>query len=937
MTNTMAFFDMFSTNNYPREALLFINFDPLYVILSLFIAIAGSYAAMTTAPSINHAETRAQRHGWLVLSALALGSAVWAMHFVGMLAMTSDVAISYDPWITALSVIPSILASAFLVRCVSCGNRKRIHHSMICGVVMGFGIGAMHYTGMAAMIMPAHMVYDPVMVGVAIVVAVALATIATIFFRKAGEESQNGSNRHFRRIISATAMGVAISGMHYIAMNGISYYEILNTAQSQDTMNHGILAAAVSVLVVFFVALSIIASVVDVSFRTIRQSQQRYQSVVDMSPAMICTIRQGIITYVNQTGVRLIGASDENRVIGRPFTDFVDPVYATIFEDEEAYEDLSQEPGSIPLMITGIGIAPIHGEMTVGKLSTETGSLYIVEIADISERTNAAKAILEREQHLKGILDGAAEGIVTTDSDGVILSINGAAAQTLHQNEQSSIGRSMEELVGVDFLDTKDRIREAEATRPDGSTFQAEFSLSRTIIGDRQRHIIIFRDITARVQAREKLSYMATHELVTGLPNRATLLDFTNLHALTVKDGGGGMVFFVSLSGLEEHTTVHGYEIGDSILRLMAQRLEKQVSADGMIGCWGGKEFVIVEPDMPSHDTAMEMANRLNDEVCKLLNVDNLQVVLKSNIGISGFPENAKEAERLIRQAGMAMSTGHAENKTTAAFYNTEINQRISDRHAMERELRSALDRQEIQVFYQPKIDLESNTIAGMEALARWIHPTMGMVSPADFIPIAEETGMIVKIGEHILHEACRQTRRWLDQGYNLKIAVNLSTIQLESDGILETIDNVLTDVGLEPKYLELEVTEGALVKDTDAALEILTQIRDRGIDIAIDDFGTGYSSLSYLKRFPVRTLKIDQSFVRNLPHDEGDIAITETIIAMAKSLGLKIVAEGIEDLSQGNFLRERHCELGQGFHYSKPLPVDEFSVYIATNRVNAA
>jgi predicted signal transduction protein with EAL and GGDEF domain len=374
--------------------------------------------------------------------------------------------------------------------------------------------------------------------------------------------------------------------------------------------------------------------------------------------------------------------------------------------------------------------------------------------------------------------------------------------------------------------------------------------------------------------------------------------------------------------------------VGDALLRQVAQRLSGCVRVADTVSRQGGDEFVVLLQDLETPEQAASVARKILDVVAEPYAIEGTHLVVTPSVGISVFPQDGQDIATLLRNADAAMYHAKAAGRNNFQFFTREMNARVRERAAMEARLRRALQSgQGLSLQYQPRIDLATGAVAGMEALLRWHDPDLGAVAPANFIPVAEESGLILPIGEWVLREACRQNRAWQDAGLPvLPVSVNLSAVQCRQAGLEEVVLDALGSASLAADCLELEVTETSIMHDIEAVGGTLEALRARGIRLSIDDFGTGYSSLAYLKRLPLDRLKIDRSFVRDAPHDADDAAITAAIVGMARTLGLRTLAEGIETESQLEFLRRLGCEEAQGFLFSRPLPPDAFVTWVRSN-----
>ena len=386
-------------------------------------------------------------------------------------------------------------------------------------------------------------------------------------------------------------------------------------------------------------------------------------------------------------------------------------------------------------------------------------------------------------------------------------------------------------------------------------------------------------------------------------------------------------VLFIDLDHFKIINDTLGHAAGDILLKKVAVRLRESLRVTDTIARHGGDEFTVVLPEIEDNDTTVTLAEKVLNALTAPFMLEEREVFISASIGLTLYPDDGDTAEKLLKNADTAMYHAKAHGRSNYQFFSEKLNTRVVERLMLETSLRRALERDEMRMLYQPRYNLSSGRVVGVEALIRWQHPEMGILSPAKFIPLAEETGLIVPLGEWIMRTACMQSAAWKRQGLPpLHMAVNLSSRQFNQHDLIDMIARIIRETGVDPAFLELELTESVIMQNAEESINKLNTIKEMGLILAIDDFGTGYSSLSYLKRFPLDTLKVDQSFVRDITSNTDDRAIVVAIIAMAHSLGLKVVAEGVETKEQKAFLLEHRCEECQGFFFSKPLTAESFS-----------
>ncbi len=446
--------------------------------------------------------------------------------------------------------------------------------------------------------------------------------------------------------------------------------------------------------------------------------------------------------------------------------------------------------------------------------------------------------------------------------------------------------------------------------------------------------VIVFHDITASQTIALKMSYLAQHDFLTNLPNRVLLNDrISQAIAFAKRCGTSLAMLFMDLDNFKHINDSLGHETGDKLLKSVAERLCGCVRKSDTVSRQGGDEFLIlVTENRHAEDDAALTANKIIAALVLPHFINANELYVTASIGISVYPTDAMDAETLIKHADTAMYCAKESGRNNYQFFRHDMNVRAVERQVIETHLRQALERKEFVLHYQPLINLDSGRITGVEALLRWIHPNWGIILPDRFIQVAENSGLIVPIGRWVLKEACRQTKRWEDEGLKPGlIAVNISALEFRHKDFVKGVRTILDETGLAPFSLQLEITESVLMSDAESSAAILQELKDMGAQLAVDDFGTGYSSLSYLNQFPIDILKIDQSFVQAIGTENGNGIIVSAVIAMGNSLMQRVVAEGVEKRVQLNFLKESHCEEGQGYFFSRPLVADQFAELLKT------
>ena len=640
--------------------------------------------------------------------------------------------------------------------------------------------------------------------------------------------------------------------------------------------------------------------------------------------SIIATDPEGTITVFNAGAERMLDYVSSEMAGKHALADLMgDPaaLHDAVGEHEWSYVRKDREK-----LIVAVSVTALHDES--GAL---TGYLHVA--TDITGRKKAEEMLRKQSAAVSasmdgiGILDERLDFTYANDSLAKLYGFPGPAAM---------IGRNLCDLYEpyeqvrvitsiVPMVQQRGRWRgEATGVRFDGVHFPQEISL--TAIAGENSMVCVVRDITERTYAEEQIKHLAYHDALTNLPNRLLFKDRLSValsHAH--REESRLAVLFLDLDRFKVINDSLGHNIGDQLLQAVAARIDACVRDSDTVARLGGDEFTILLPGLNRSEDAAPVAAKIIDAVRYPFHIEGREFFITTSIGISVYPEDGADAETLIKNADTAMYQAKELGRDNYQLFNAHVNAKALQRIALEHGLRRALLNEELHVHYQPIFDLGTNRIAGMEALLRWKHPQMGLIPPATFIPIAEATGGMVPIGSWALRQACRQAKQWHDAGHTtLSLAVNLSVTQLQQTDLVDTVRSVLEETGLPPHLLELEITESGAMHNPETSIRVLYELKKLGIGISLDDFGTGHSSLSYLKRFPVDTLKIDQSFVQDTTVDPDAAAIVLAIIAMAHSLRLKVIAEGVEYAEQAEFLRAHGCDQLQGYLITRPLPADE-------------
>ncbi|ERJ19794.1 Sensor diguanylate cyclase-phosphodiesterase PAS domain-containing protein [Salinisphaera shabanensis E1L3A] len=661
-----------------------------------------------------------------------------------------------------------------------------------------------------------------------------------------------------------------------------------------------------------------------------------YHHLAENSPAALVLVRlNGTIIAANNAACRLLGLYRQqmeqltvDQWLARPIERTRDAL-AHIRASSGTYIDVTLRHGEgfefSAQLSSRVFEHPAHGR-----------------VASIVLRFNAALATSGDEDAdvAQVALDHIDEAAVLLDSNTRIRALNPAYTRITGYDEAAALGQSLELGAARRGADSWDGLIEAmspgerwtgevQNRRRNGELYPAYVKITALAPSEDEaaaQFVVVFRDLSADKAYEARIEYLAHYDTLTGLANRTLIEKRAELARIAVaRDGRHLALLFLDLDGFKAVNDSLGHATGDELLRHVADRLRSAVSKTDIVARQGGDEFVILLDSISKPEDAAYVAARIQETLRVPLTLNDQTVFTTASIGISCYPDDSQDLTTLLRNADMAMYRAKRQGHGRYVFYRPEMDANAHWMLQLRNNLHRALDRDELHVYYQPFVDVDSGTVTGIEALLRWQNDELGMVSPVDFIPIAEETGLIIEIGQWVLRAACRELQRLHARGYDhLRVAVNLSARQFRQTDLVAQIADVLAETGLASRYLELEITETVLMEQAGATLDTLHGLHELGVAVALDDFGTGYSSLSYLRRFPITYLKVDKSFVDGIPGEKGDLTITRTIVAMARSLGIRVTAEGVETAAQGKWLRHWNCEEAQGYLYSLPLAADD-------------
>ena len=667
--------------------------------------------------------------------------------------------------------------------------------------------------------------------------------------------------------------------------------------------------------------------------------EQQLRLLADNLPALIAyfTIDGLRCQFANKAYVSAYGFTIES-IVGKSVPDVIgaeayaviQPYILRVMEGETvSYER--------PLMLPDGSSRVIEVNLIPHIISDEKPQSAFVLITDITKFRRAEEAIRESEDRVRKFADATNEGIVFFDS-GIITDINEAGARLVRLPIEKIIGRPVLDFVAPDSVETVanniragfERPYEANMLRADGTFVTLEF-VGKVIVRDgKTLRMTVARDISERKQAEARIQFLAHHDILTHLPNRAMLLERLQIMLNVAKRQGTQVgVLFIDLDNFKTINDSLGHYAGDQLLKRLAQRLQACLRSVDLVGRLGGDEFLVIISGLERTEDVIPIAEKIAECISEPFALEGQTLGVSGSIGISMYPQDGESTDTLIRNADAAMYLAKERGRSNFQFFMPSLTKSAANSLLIESGIRKAIKNVEFVLHYQPEVVSQTGVISAVEALIRWKHPDLGLLGPDKFISFAEHRGLIMPIGRWVINEAIRQCKEWLDAGLRIPIAINISAVQFKQKDLVELIAANLKSHDLPGELLELELTESLFLEDVTAMTKTLSRLKDLGVTLAVDDFGTGYSSLAYLKRYPIDKIKIDRSFISDIPHNADDVAITTAIINLADSLGLQVVAEGVETQVQADFLERHHCDYIQGYLVSYPLPPDEIFAWM--------
>lgn len=902
--------------------------DWALVVLAALVCVSASFTALRLARRARETDG-AERWRWVAMAGLAAGFGIWATHFIAMLAYSAGVATGYDLFKTFLSLLIAVtLTGSGIALAIT---ETKAFWRGVGGALLGVGVAGMHYTGMSAVIAPAHIGWHTELVAASVLLGMvfeaAALWLATSRFRYA--------------LGGATALMVlGIVAHHFIGMGAVDVTPDPRIATGGLMLNPGSMSITVAVVAIAVMGLCIMS---------LRQ-RQRFEAAVAANERhmriLIDSVRDYAIYMLDPQGRVSNWNAGAQRFKGYDASEIVGQSFATFFPEAD------REAGR-PQAILQAALAQGRYEEE-GERVRKDGTTFLAHVIltpmyesdgtligfakvtrDITQR-RADREILKRTTHnFDTALRHMSQGLSLYDADHRLVFANPRVLSMFGNDpDMARPGTPFREVLGNILrragateaqIEARYRLHMDLIAQPEGGTLISE-SANGTVLSVTYRPlpeggwVTTIDDITARRRDEDRIAHMARHDGLTGLPNREHFNQHTDRELeRAARTGHKVAAVAIDLDRFKEINDVRGHAAGDQVLKIIAERLQLLCGDTEFVARIGGDEFACVKSFTEPRELS-EFVTRLDAALHEAIDLDGFEVSPGGSMGVAVYPDDADGREPLMNNADLALYRAKAQPRINGheavCYYEARMDEAARDRRALAKDLWQAIARDELRVHYQVQRSVTSQAITGYEALLRWQHPQRGFVSPADFIPVAEECGAILEIGEWVLRTACAEAATWPNEA---KIAVNLSPVQLTHPDLVGMVQSILIETGLSPRRLELEITESTIIGDKARALHILRQIKGFGVTIAIDDFGTGYSSLDTLNAFPFDKIKIDRSFLMEAEQSPQARAIIRAILALGRSLEVPVLAEGVETVAQLELLRSEGCDEAQGYYFGRP------------------
>jgi len=899
--------------------------DYRLVILAVVVCAVGSFTAFVI---YSHARQRpsSSNSGWLFAAGLCTGGTIWATHFIAMLAYEGGVPAAYAPALTIMSLGISFVLTTAGLKAASLGGRTKVAAG---GAIIGLGIAAMHFTGMEALVVAGTKQWDPALVTAAIVAGMLLTTAAMLNFHE---------GQGIRAVATAAGfLTLGICTLHFTAMGAVTITPDLTISVAQSHLGGAAMAIAIAGITALVLGAGFMASI------HVRRAAQKTalstRELVDATMEAQILACSGTVVNANRRAAELWESAPEHLVGKAIFGDLLLDGVPTVRTDATfaLRTRLKAAGGSvIPVEVVR---QPLPAAERANEVYTVRYLRDSIATTDRLKRMNDELQSRERELRMQNMrfdtaMNNMTQGLCMFDAQHRVVVSNARFAELYGLSaEQMRPGTTLREVIERRIANGIYGGESPEAYLHERlSAIVKDLDMIQDLSDGRCMAISLrlmpeggwvttHEDVTERRRIEARLSHMAHHDALTDLPNRVLLRQKLEQALQGIKRGDPFLaVLMLDLDRFKEVNDTLGHLAGDALIKTIAERLREGMRQTATVSRFGGDEFAILE-SFSNRDDIEALPKRVQEIINRPFELEGHSVAVGTTIGIAVAPADGTDPDELLKKADLALYRAKSDARGTYRFFEPQMDVLLQERRALERDLRLALPAGQLELYYQPLVNLERDETSGYEALLRWHHPSRGPISPTVFIPLAEETGLITALGEWVLQQACAEAMRWPG---DLKVAVNLSVMQFKSRNLMRMVIGVLATTQLPPRRLELEITESVMLNDAEGVFATLRNLHQLGVRIVLDDFGTGFSSLSYLLRFPFDKIKIDRSFIQGLSQEGPSLVLVRSLIQMGQGLNVDVTAEGVETQQQLDLLRAEGCTEVQGFYISPPRPADE-------------
>ncbi|WP_010093991.1 EAL domain-containing protein [Ornithinibacillus scapharcae] len=910
------------------------TYSPILIVLSILIAIVTSYTTLVLVGRIFD-KYRFEKMIWIIAGSVVMGTGIFSMHYIAMVAYHTSFPMTYNIYLLVFSLFCGIISS-FLAFYLLYTQQLTIGRILASGFSLGLGSLILHYTALFSTHATIEIQYTSIYFTLAIVMALIFSTVAIRVFITIKSNNQISVRQ---TIISAIILGLSISLLHYMGMKAVQIiHHDGHVLTNTNTLTLGVILSLSSFIIIL---IALVTAFLDQRslkiekslLEQIKKRENLYRQLVEGAPEPILVHDGEKILFVNETCLNIVKASRKDEIISKSLWEFIHPDYREIVR--ERFHTM-REGGKIKLLehkVIALDGSIIDIESSGIQIHYDNKDAYQLMIRDITDHKKIERALSDKQQRYQSLFEHIPDAVFSVDQKGFFQEVNPFVGKILGYSQEELLSMNVNDVIESNSMKLAiENFRSAQKGIPqnhnveviakDGRIISTNITNIPIIIEGKVTGIYgIGKDMTNEIEARNRIEKLAYTDQLTGLPNRTWLYKYLHEVLMRMEDMKCNLVIMtVDFDDFKNVNDSLGHHYGDLFLQKVSSRLKSCLREHDKIARLGGDEFIIILEDVPNTE-AEDMAQKIIDEMNQSIHILGHEIIVTLSIGISIQSESFTDVELAIKQADFAMYMAKEKGKNNYQFFSEDMNEKIMRRIQVHSSLQRALENGELELFYQPQVDSITEKIVGLEALLRW-HAPFGSVSPAEFIPVAEHSGIIIPIGEWVIQEACRRIRTWQDHPYlHVPVSVNVSVRQLLDPNFLTTLEKIMSEEKIKPEYLEIEITESVML-DIEESAKLIKDIRELGVKVAIDDFGKGYSSLYLIANLDFDTLKIDKSFINGGIKNDRSLKILTAIIE-ATNNEHRIIIEGVETKEQVDIAKKFNA-ITQGYYYSRPLPPGE-------------